>query len=355
MKKQIIFHIGMEKTGTTSLQRFCHDNRRLLLAHDILYPTTRLAYSSWRRNHLPLVAAYLRERGNNDLDFKPFPGVRSQVVAALLHEMERSPAQIVMISAEHLSSQFTDRDIENLAEDFSQFDCQIAATVRRHDLFVYAAYKTAVRAGAPFTIDEYFQYLSLPSVRYTRFAEIAAAWSRVFGKHALRLFVYENHQDMIGPILRLAAPEFSPFVAPRLNRSSDFNPTSLLMVRRLNRDIFESGDFDSDLMTSALIWVARWRLNAAAAKLTPETDRDVRASPETLARFKEIAELDRISLRDNFGADLPEIPVFEENIASDALERAARDFLTKTKIAHSLPLRAARQWSRLRRRHGWGS
>ena len=355
LKKQIIFHIGMEKTGTTSLQNFCHNNRRLLLAHDILYPTTRLSYSFWRRNHLPLVAAYLRERDDNSLDLSPFPGSRAQVVSALHREIARSPARTVLISAEHLSSRFSALDIEKLAADFSQFDCLIAATVRRHDSFVGAAHSTAVNAGAHFTIDEYFQHMSLPGARYARFAEILAAWSSVFGRQALRLFVYENHGDMTDPILRCADPEFSPSAAPRLNRSLESGPASLSVIRRFNRDLFESGDFDSDPITNALIWVARWRLKAAAAKLRTGPDRDMRARPETLARFKEIAELDRISLRENFGVDLPEMPAVEEHVVSEELDHAAREFLAKTKIARSLFLRAARHWSRLRRSRGWGS
>lgn len=36
--KKIFLHIGMPKTGTTAIQKFCEDNREFLAAHDISYP-----------------------------------------------------------------------------------------------------------------------------------------------------------------------------------------------------------------------------------------------------------------------------------------------------------------------------
>ena len=37
---RLILHIGTHKTGTSSLQLFCRNNRKALLEHGIFYPKT---------------------------------------------------------------------------------------------------------------------------------------------------------------------------------------------------------------------------------------------------------------------------------------------------------------------------
>jgi len=61
MKRKLIFHIGLEKAGTGSFQRFCKEHQELLKEHSVLYPTKGPAFFK-NYNHAPLVACYLPYR-----------------------------------------------------------------------------------------------------------------------------------------------------------------------------------------------------------------------------------------------------------------------------------------------------
>ena len=57
-ERRIVFHVGLDKTGTTSLQRYLGANQAWLKRHSILYPKRNLAFDGL--NHTPLVAGYIR-------------------------------------------------------------------------------------------------------------------------------------------------------------------------------------------------------------------------------------------------------------------------------------------------------
>ena len=54
--RRLVLHIGLEKTGTTSFQAFCADNRAALAARGALYPANAECFL--RLNHAPLAASY---------------------------------------------------------------------------------------------------------------------------------------------------------------------------------------------------------------------------------------------------------------------------------------------------------
>lgn len=61
--KQIILHVGMHKTGTTSIQTNCHRHRDFLLQFGIVYPSFRYE-GNVRHNHSGPVTAFLCEDPN---------------------------------------------------------------------------------------------------------------------------------------------------------------------------------------------------------------------------------------------------------------------------------------------------
>lgn len=63
--KTLYLHIGTPKTGTTSLQHFCHDNRQKLAEQGYFYPEFNFEYANKGkyRNGLFLEAVYLDEEG----------------------------------------------------------------------------------------------------------------------------------------------------------------------------------------------------------------------------------------------------------------------------------------------------
>jgi hypothetical protein len=94
----IIFHIGMEKTGTDSFQRFCKENSRALLGKGVLYPVHGPVFGAC--SHRPLVACYLPYR---DLGMGQRLS-RADVLSFLRGEIKSAKPSIVLISAEPRAS-----------------------------------------------------------------------------------------------------------------------------------------------------------------------------------------------------------------------------------------------------------
>ena len=63
--KTLYLHIGTPKTGTTSLQHFCHDNQQKLAEKGYFYPEFDFEYANKGkyRNGLFLEAVYLDDEG----------------------------------------------------------------------------------------------------------------------------------------------------------------------------------------------------------------------------------------------------------------------------------------------------
>lgn len=74
--KTLYLHIGTPKTGTTSIQHFCYDNRKVLEEKGYCYPMFPHPYPNTRsrldrkRNGLFLQAVYCNEEGVRDKDYE---------------------------------------------------------------------------------------------------------------------------------------------------------------------------------------------------------------------------------------------------------------------------------------------
>ena len=146
--QQVNFHIGLEKTGTTSFQWFCTEQREVLSRHSLLYPTENLGFDRFCHQHL--VDCYLDERQLGHPPARPRP----DVLASLRAEMAASRAERILIAGE-FSSLFNDGQIESLAADFANFDCRISVTVREHRSRLISAYCNAVVYGQWRTLDRF--------------------------------------------------------------------------------------------------------------------------------------------------------------------------------------------------------
>jgi hypothetical protein len=232
-KTRVTFHIGLEKTGTDSFQRFCTEQRTLLRQHGVLYPTASLAFGEY--SHEPLVACYL---GYRDPSIHASGRDRPEVLRSLMAEIADAGVEHVLISGEHFSSRFKEPEIERLATDFSGFDCHIAVVVREHRARLYSAYSQAVLAGRHMTLDAYCDEVFNPDNRYMRYAETISAWERVFSRENLSVFCHARGQDIIPVLCNALFPAGLPLPQSRSywdNLSIGPGPTEWL--RRVNHAI----------------------------------------------------------------------------------------------------------------------
>jgi hypothetical protein len=141
---KIVFHIGVERTGTTVLQHFCYQNRRLLSENSICYPTRNLGFRGV--SHRELVAAYVPPDQQDDV-LRSKPAERSRILESLKGEIDASGAKTILISAEHFSSRLRQTQIHELAADFGDFDRKIVVFLRDHVSQFFSAYAMHVAAG----------------------------------------------------------------------------------------------------------------------------------------------------------------------------------------------------------------
>jgi hypothetical protein len=195
---KVIFHIGLEKTGTTSFQRFCTRNARRLLKHNVLYPKRSSAFHAL--NHTPLTASYLHSENPDDFYLRSTL-TSSEMVKSLKREIEASGVETVIISSEHLSSRFPAVKIEKLAEDFNEYDCHVVIALRDHLSRFFSSYSTHVMSGSNQTLDEYAEWVLLPDNLYMRYGDTIRLWEASFGRDNVIVFDYNEASDVIYSIL----------------------------------------------------------------------------------------------------------------------------------------------------------
>lgn len=183
---RLIVHIGLEKTGTTSLQRFLAQNEALLAERGAFYPKRNLAYSRGGRNHQRLVGAYFPQdyARYSQIETSRRPG--SRVIASLCEEIDRRRGTAIL-SAEHFSSRFGPDQIDAFAKDFGRYSPRIVIALRDHAERLCSAYSTTVAAGRTLTLDEFIDEVIHPQSRYIRYAETIQLWERVFGASSICL------------------------------------------------------------------------------------------------------------------------------------------------------------------------
>jgi hypothetical protein len=148
-------HIGLQKTGTTSLQQFLFDNQSLLQRQGYYYPT-----ALGRVNHIYLAVC---NQGLNKIDdIRRSLGIKSptdvvrakeETLQKIQKELEdlQSPPKHIIMSNEHVHGRIvTKAEVLSLREFVSSFceTCKVVIYLRRQDQLAVSLYSTRFRAGA---------------------------------------------------------------------------------------------------------------------------------------------------------------------------------------------------------------
>lgn len=191
----IIYHIGLHKTGTTSIQEFCHNNRNLLLEHGIDYPLLGLR-SSGCRAHTHF-ADYTRGI------VSAYPFTLQEDVAAWTPERSR-----VLISCEdfYYIAKCTNppEAIARLRELMPSESSEAVAFIRRPDNHIRSIFGEEVSAPSTVCTFEAFieqqtqALLSEERFTYYRFEKNLQPWHEI-GK--LSILEYES-RDAVGGLLK---------------------------------------------------------------------------------------------------------------------------------------------------------
>ncbi len=233
-----ILHIGVEKTGTTTIQRALAEERDRLAAGGVLFPQI---FGS--DNHMEIAVAAmdddrrdelrLAELGRQDCSLTEY---RRRVKTTLKDRASKGDYHSLLISNEHCHSRLTSvADVQRLKDFFSEtFDIEefkIIAYLRRQDRLAVSLHSTRVRLGGKGPL---FPAAGGTLPVYFAFGQMLDRYAAVFGRDALVVRVFEEPKLKDGNLVANFF-EVAGLGAPRVNPVPQNLSVSAAQLRFLER------------------------------------------------------------------------------------------------------------------------
>lgn len=187
-RKTLYLHIGTNKTGTTTIQRFMAMNRQNLAKQGVFYPQKG---STSGGNH-SMFARDLQRQSDGKI-------VTAGVWEAFLASVDASPLDCTVVSGEVFWSfkggmPYFKRLREDLQQHFDRI--RIICYLRRQDDYLRSCYLQAVKSGrSSRNFQDYKQAIALEKKRRAYdYHESLALWAEAFGQESLCIRPFERAQ-----------------------------------------------------------------------------------------------------------------------------------------------------------------
>lgn len=246
--RKTYLHIGVEKTGTTSIQACMAKNRGALREQGYLYPV-----APGQKNHIG-IAILAADKPKDVKGLRKFVGLAptadlkaysARMVAALEKEAAESGCHTLVLSNEHLSSRVrTAESIALLRDTLLTIteSVDIIVYIRRQDEALLSEYSTLVKVASytkPFN-------LRPQGMRKYNYAELLDRWCNAFRREHLSIRLFEHRSLLHGDVIAdfrsaIHYPESAPLEnIPPQNRSLDVS--CLEYLRRINKHLPMPGE-----------------------------------------------------------------------------------------------------------------
>jgi hypothetical protein len=211
--KECVLHIGTEKTGSTTLQAFLCENRRLFFDRGFFVPKSLSPYATLA-NHERLTTYALRDDKLND-DLRVAAGIKSidqihehrkDVLERLNGELASetvSEDSILLLSNEHCHSRLTEpSEVALLGQFLRSFSdaVRIVVYIRPQHELATSLHDQALKAGyfdidvLPFTSTSKKQWVTR---RYFQYDDLVKRWGAEFGLDNLTVRIFDR-QSLLG-------------------------------------------------------------------------------------------------------------------------------------------------------------
>lgn len=253
-KPKAILHIGVEKTGTTTIQEFLHLNRKRLAQQGIWFPGF-----FGKRNHHQLAVFCNDALPSNQLtrlngidDPGSFNEWKELFRISFQQEMEKSSGQYdrILFSSEHFSSQLKNTTeialMKTMLEDYiSSFT--VIVYIRRQDLLASSMISNSARAGLGTGLPTGSEIVAR---RFYNYRRLLKKWGEVFGKENIKLQIFEKeqlfHQDLLHDFMQqVGIGQDEKFIFPKRMNTS-LSATAVEAAWLFNQK-FPAGHRQSDL------------------------------------------------------------------------------------------------------------
>lgn len=276
MKSIAYIHIGLEKTGTTTLQEFFFLNRDNLAKAGIHFMS-----SPGTKNHTDL-AVYAYDKTLGDLIIQKnlqTPEARDAFRESFLVRFKSEIQQAktkdshLLVSCEHLSSRvFSKDEIRKLLGLFIHYGYQAKVIVylRRQDQYLLSTYSTWLKSGAMAELNENaykrkrYDYLSLLEM-----------WSEVIGDDNMIVKIFERNQmykqDLLQDFLMiLGIKQNTNYIEPPKNLNKSLDTSKLQFLKSINSLIPSAIDGHKNPLRGELVKVLEQMDNNGKLSLKPE-------------------------------------------------------------------------------------
>jgi hypothetical protein len=227
VKKNLILHIGMGKTGTSALQDFFWTNRGRLKKIGLYYPK----YGAVSHAH-HLLSPHTPKHGAEHWDVKS--------VAEWAVELKKTPLDTVLLSSELMAWASRSQVIEFCQSVKEHFHPTVVIYVRRQDNIIMADYNQLVKAGwQKSAIENVWQN----SVLKFNYQKIIDPWAACLGKLNIVVRPYEQQQFHQGDIRQdfmyhvLGTEEYGAYAMPAGNANPRLNASAVSYKLQLYRTI----------------------------------------------------------------------------------------------------------------------
>jgi len=206
--KEIILHVGTEKTGSTSIQRALELSTQKLQDQGYLFPTTLGSPC-----HIHLTACALRGSPNHPIrqhlalvDDDVFQHFLKKTKSAFFDELASSSCDTVIISDEHINVHLIDQgameNYRSICEEFGVIS-KVIIYLRAQDEFRVSLFSEAVKCAnlKGFDIDNPLPIFDNLPPRFN-YSRILDNLSNVFGEKSLRVGLFEKDALIGGDIVK---------------------------------------------------------------------------------------------------------------------------------------------------------
>ena len=262
MTTKIILHIGMYKTGTTSIQNSLYGDRIYLKENNfILYPSTGLyGKDGVGMRHGPLVWMFDKDKE----DWK------TKLINPLIEEIQKSNANTIILSYEGWSSSWAWPALEALIQEFkfaNYNNIEIIGYIRNFDKFSVSYYREFVRHRG--LVENFSSFIkTFKGIDYASMIKKMHILS-----NNVNIYSFENFTDIgkhfysivgIGDIYKVSLKDNVGFSAldAEITRQLNLSNQPLTLLYKIKKYIIENGlQIDekkfSEVKASELIHIER--------------------------------------------------------------------------------------------------
>lgn len=182
-RKKVFLHIGMPKTGTTTIQFFLAQNAQALGRSGCLYPSTGQQYQA----HHPIAALLLDRRPGLEWVDSLVPTRDPSLLERLEKEIQQGACDTVIMSTELFSFM---RDTKKVVELLSDYDVQILFFIRRQDYWLESLCRQEMKTGTYYDADPK-QFIE-SRIWESDYLEYIERWGEHLGDERIRVVLLDR-------------------------------------------------------------------------------------------------------------------------------------------------------------------